>query len=246
MNNTRFLPLGFVCTLLCATLIVVAGCGTPTSSPPPTKVTKQRSFPANLKLEVNGEQRRVLLDAVVPDHEHGEQYLEFFLSTKKGGRGYESVLVADVDARKLHEALLTAGAVPGAPFRVDPYQLPRGQILRILLRYETKDGRQVTDVAQSWLRTRDGGEVHLNWVYTGSRFSDDDPQPNQPRVFLAERDGTLITLGNTETALIDVSIPSSAHMADLDMTYNTDRIPPPGTKVTVIFEPVGEYKKDQK
>ena len=222
----------------------------PPTTTPPKKVSVGSND--NIILEEQGDQRRVLLKAAVTrrsrnDPGYGPDFntLEFFLVRRGLGREYESILDANVDARKVYEALVRAKAVPGEPVRFEPYQAPRGQTIRILLRYE-RDGKQHTDTAQSWLRTKSGGAAKVDWVFAGSRWLADEDDPNKLHTFLAQTDGVLMSLGNMESALLDVNVRSSNLQADIDLDYNSERIPPIGTPVTVILEPVGEYKKGQK
>ncbi len=240
---------------LAMTLAVLFGCGQeptvgPPTTPPPTKASVGSND--NITLEEHGDQRRVLVNATVTrrsrnDPGYGPDFntLEFFLVRRGLGREYESILDADVDARKVYEALVRAKAVSGEPVRFEPYQAPRGQMMRILLRYE-QDGKQHTVPAQSWLRTKSGGEAKLDWVFAGSRWLADDDNPNKLHTFLAQSEGVLMSLGNMESALLDVNVRSSNLQADIDLDYNSERIPPIGTPVTIILEPVGEYKRGQK
>src|SRR5262245_2336776 len=54
--------------------------------------------------------------------------------------------------------------------------------------------------------------------------------------------GDVVCVSNFESALLDLPIKSSSANAALIFEADTERIPPVGTKVTVIFEPVPEKK----
>jgi hypothetical protein len=238
--------------VLCAAMATAVGCGSddgsPRGGPSPqsgatTPPAKKASVGSNVTLEVQGERRRVLIDASVCKRE-GD--LELVL-THKGpqNKSHESILWADVDARKVHEALLMAKAVPGSPVQYDPFREAQGQQLKVLLRYE-QDGKQHTVPAQSWLRTLEGKPVNLDWVFAGSILMDDPFDAKKPKMFLAQNEGALIALGSLESALIDVNVPTGRRRSELDFEYNTPAIPPVGTPVTVILEPVGEYHPHRK
>jgi hypothetical protein len=254
MKTASFFSHWFTIAVLGLGLALVCGCDAATTPPSRTSKDKktgpseqrhaEQAATQPLRLEVHGDKRRVLLEAQVPNHGDRTGYLEFFLSsTRRRDQGYESVLVTRVEAHELNEMLLAAGAVPGTPFDPELDRLPRGQILKISLRYE-KDGKEITDQAQTWLQKREGGgALNIEWVFSGSGFFDPEPGANRPPIFLADESSSLISSGNSPTTLIDVNVASSNH-ADSSDFYYSNRIPPPGTKVTVIFEPVGVYKKN--
>jgi hypothetical protein len=252
MNTNRCFSRLFGSAMLCLMLAVASGCHLEDTKPPFVPLKRIR-FGDNVSLEVKGEQRRVLLyEAKVTRRSRKDDgfpsdfnTMEFFLTRKGSGKEYESILCVDVDARKVFDALRDAKAVVGRPVRLDPYRPPSGQTIKVLLQYE-QDGKQQTVPAQSWLRTKNGGEVTLDWVFAGSSFEENEFDPQHPTIFLAQATGALMSLGNMESALLDVNVASSNKQADIDLDYNTEQIPPLGTKVTIILEPVGESKKSQK
>jgi hypothetical protein len=248
MNTARYFPRLLGLAIWCVTLAIVSGCGQEPTGPPVVGPPKQVSLGDNISLDVQGDQRRVLVKASVCLREGP---LEAFLTHKKQNqnKAHEAPLWADVDARKLHEALLLAKAVPGAPVQFDPdYAPPRGQTIKITLQYE-EDGKQRTVPGQSWVRDREKQEaMSEEWVFAGSQLYADPTRPNALKRFMAQEEGTLVTISNFPSALIDVgakSIKSSDRSLN-DYECFTERIPPLKTPVTVILEPVGEYKKGQK
>jgi hypothetical protein len=241
----------FALAMLCAALAIVLGCNTE-APPPPPEPAKAVSVGDNITLEEQGDRRRVRLNAVVtrrsrddPGYE-GFTGLEFFLTNKAGGKSYESILTADVNAAKVHQALVRAKAVPGSPVRFEPeFRSPRGQTIQVTLQYE-QGGQQHTVSAKSWLSTKSGKPVEFEWVFAGSQVMDDPLDIKAPKRYLAQTEGSLITLGNLESAMLDVTLRSSHLQADIDLDFNSERIPPIDTKVTVILEPVGEYRPSRK
>jgi hypothetical protein len=225
--------------VVCAVLAAIFGCSTE-DPPRPVEPAKRVEVGSNVKLEVQGEQRRVLINASVCKRE-GD--LELVL-THQGAqnKSHESILWADVNARTVNEALLMAKAVPGSPVQYEPeFREARGQRLKVLCQYEL-EGKQHTVPAQSWLCTLEGKPVHLDWVFAGSIVMDDPLDVKKPKMFLAQTEGTLIALGTLPSALIDVNVATGRRRSELDFAYNTPQIPPVGTPVTVILEPVGQFR----
>lgn len=193
----------------------------------------------NITVEIEGERRRVLIDAQVCLR---DGQLEQLL-TRKSKKEHEAILAADIDARDLMKALILAGAKQGSPVRYDPkYEPARGTTIKITLQYEEK-GKLVSVPAQQWIRSaRTKKDLQHEWVFGGSRLVQDPFDKNKPPYFLANN-GDVICVANMEGALLDLPIQSSSEDADLVFEANPDRIPKLETKVTVILEPVLDKKK---
>jgi hypothetical protein len=203
---------------------------------PPAKKVK---VGPNVELEVQGKKRRVLVSATVCLR---KGQLEQLLC-RKNTKEHEAILSADVDARKIHEALILAGAVEGSPVRFVPrYRPASGTPIKISLRYEEK-GKQVTVSARSWVKNaKTGQDLDSDWVFAGSQLVPNPFDKTKPKMYLAN-DGDVICVSNFETAMLDLPIRSSKDAADLAYEAHTERIPPVDTKVTVILEPVPPKKK---
>jgi hypothetical protein len=193
----------------------------------------------NIFLEVRGKARRVLVSAEVCLRE-GQLEL---LMCRKQSKEHEAILTADVDARKIHEALLLAGAKEGSPVQFAPeYRAASGTKIRISLQYLDKDKKLVTVPARSWIKNMNSGkELDSDWVFAGSRLVTNPLDPDKKR-YLAN-DGDLICVSNFETALLDLPIKSPKDNADLVFVAFTEHIPPLETKVVVILEPIPEARK---
>ena len=202
---------------------------------------KQVPVGKNVILEVEGDKKRVLVQAVVCLR---DGLLEQ-LMTKKQTKEHEAILAADVDARHIHAALLAAGLKPGSTVKFSPkFASPTGPQINITLRYEEKD-KTITVPAKDWLRGSKGKKLpDYEWVFAGSQFVENNLNPKEPPYYLAN-DGDVICVSNFESALLDVNIASSADNDSLNFEANTPKIPEKGTKVTVILEPVAEKKKDK-
>ncbi|MBI1918910.1 MAG: hypothetical protein HYS12_29830, partial [Planctomycetes bacterium] len=191
----------------------------------------------NIVLEIEGQKRRVLVGASICLQKGPlEQLL-----TRKDTKEHEAVLSADIDARELHKALLLAGARAGAPVKFGPpYKAASGQTIKITCEYEAK-GKVVSVRAQEWVRDANTKKIlNHDWVFAGSRLVPNPLDPNK-LIYLAN-DGDVVCVSNFESALLDLPIKSSKANSELVFEANTERIPPVGTKVTVIFEPVPEKK----
>ncbi len=228
MKNTIALGMFVVCAL--------AGCaeeGTPQKETAPAIPAKKADIGKNVYLEVQGDKRRVLVNAVVCLR---EGQLEQFL-TKKGTKEHEAILSADADARDIHTALIAAGAEPGKPVQFQPkYKVATGTAIKIKLSYED-NGKKVEVPARTWIRDQKGKDLNHDWVFGGSILFT-DPLDKNKKPFYAANDGDVICVSNFDTAMLDLPIQSSQNADELAYEAHTARIPKLGTKVLVILEPV--------
>jgi hypothetical protein len=235
-----------ICLLVPAAL-VMAGCWESEPEPRgPTKESRAKgegkkvNVHQNIWLEMGADmKRRVLVSAEVCLRQGP---LEQFL-TRKGQKEHEAIFAADIDARKLHETLLLAGATPGSPVRFDPrFRAPTGTtiVVSVLI---TENGATRKVPARSMIRnSKTGAELECDWVFAGSMLVENPFDPAAPKRYLAN-DGDIICVANFESALLDVPISSSK--GDEEHSYEawTYRIPPEGTKVVIVFEPQVPAKK---
>jgi hypothetical protein len=217
--------------------LVGTGAAHPRPDPAAADATR-RPVGKNVFFEVQGGQRRVVVAAAVCLR---EGQLEGLL-TRKGTKEHEYILAADVDARHVHAALLAAGAKPGSPVRFEPRYAPAsGTPIRISLRYQ-KDGKPVTEPARRWVRTAaDKKELDQDWVFAGSRLLPDPDDPKKPPIYLANQ-GDLVCLVNMETAMLDLPVRSPKKLDERVFVADPDHVPPLGTAVEIILEPVPEKK----
>ncbi len=211
----------------------------PKGEPSKTEEAKRVLVGKNVHFEVRGQERRVSISTYVCLREGPLEQL----MTRKERKEHEAILAFDGDARDIHKALLLTGATPGNPVRFTPdYKPPSGQSIKVTLVYE-QDGKQVTVPAQRWVRNaRTGKDLHVDWVFAGSQLVENPLDPKSPPIYLAN-DGDVICVSNFEGALLDLPINSPKDNAELAWEANTERIPPRGTRVAVILEPIPEKKK---
>jgi hypothetical protein len=193
----------------------------------------------NVFLEVQGDKRRVLINAYVCLREGMLEQLMCRKQTKE----HEAILAADLDARTIHKALLVAGAEAGSPVRFTPkFQPPHGTTIKITLQYQDK-GKPATVPAQQWVRdSRTRKNLAVDWVFAGSRLVEDPIDKNAPP-FYAANDGDVICVSNFDAALLDLPINSPKDWSARAFEAHTERIPPLETPVLVILEPVPGAKK---
>ena len=184
-------------------------------------------------LRVDFDHRQVILDAEVVLREGPLELLVCPKRTKE----HESILAADIVPKTFHLALLLAGARPGRPAEFEPYKPPIGQKLEITLEYEV-DGKIRKIDAREWVRdTRTNKALAANFVFAGSRFF---KIPGETKAVWQGDDGDLVCVTNFPGSIIDIAMQSSTDNANLSFEAWTDRIPPRGTKVKVIFTAAGD------
>ncbi|MBY0527620.1 MAG: YdjY domain-containing protein [Gemmataceae bacterium] len=205
-----------------------------------TVETKKTALGKNVFLEVQGDQRRVIVSAEVCLREGN---LEGLLC-RKGTKEHEYLLSADCDARDIHKALEVARAKAGSPVKFEPrFQPATGSIIKITVQYEDK-GKLVTLPARQWIRSsKDKKALESDWVFGGSQLVPNPTDKNKPPIYLANY-GDIICVCNLEDAMLDLPIRSLKTAPEL-RTYeaHTDRIPASGTKVNLILEAVPEKEK---
>jgi hypothetical protein len=207
---------------------------------PPKPAVKKVEFGKNVFLEIEGDKRRVLVNAVVCRR---TDLLEQFMC-RKMTKEHEAIVSADIDARHLHAALLGTGADAGSPVKFQPrYQPARGTVIKVYVQYMEK-GRTIKVPAQHWVRNiKTKKELEHDWVFAGSCQFPNRLDPKAPP-FYGANDGDVICLANFETALLDLPIASSKDNDDLVFEAFTDHIPALETPVVVILEPVLPPKKN--
>ncbi len=81
-------------------------------------------------------------------------FLEMFLC-RKHTKEHESVLAIDGRALDIHTGLLAIGAEPGHPmiYKDEKYTPPTGQKLKIIVKWEDKEGKPHEANAKTWIRS---------------------------------------------------------------------------------------------
>jgi hypothetical protein len=212
-----------------------------------TADAKKVEMGRNVWLVVEGDKRKVMVQSEVCLREGMLEHLMCRQRTKE----HEAVLSADVDARDIHKALIVAKAAPGktVQFKDDGTVVPpTGTAIKVTLTYKDKDkdkNKTVTVPGRDWVRDfKTKKSLEVDWVFAGSQFLENPLEKDKPPLYAANG-GDVICVSNFEGAMLDLPINSSKNNAELEFEAFTERIPPIGTKVTVILEPVLEVKKDK-
>jgi len=233
--------------------VFLVGCEQPKAEPPkpaekpndaPAKPAESKKVALNkldtLFLETFPDgRRRVQIEAEVCLREGVLEQLLCRLQTKE----HEAILHANVDAAQIHATLEAIKAKPGSTVKYEPkFQPPTGTPIKITLEYEKKPGEKVTVNARDWIRNiKTGQALDVDWVFAGSQLFRDPDNPT--KVTYQANYGDVICVSNFPTAMLDVPIDSPKVNRDVSFEAWTERIPPVGTKVTVILEPVLDEKK---
>jgi hypothetical protein len=163
--------------------------------------------------------------------------LELFAYSKAPvPKEHESVLYLDVPAERIFEALGLIGLKPGSPPRYDPETkkvfAATGEPVDVRVRYEDNgESREVS--ACDWMidMATEQPMQPTHWLFTGS-------VRNERGVFGANVEGTVVTVVDFTTSLLNLPETHSDSDEMLWLAANPDRIPPPGSDVTLILRPV--------
>ncbi|MEQ1907146.1 MAG: YdjY domain-containing protein [Pirellulaceae bacterium] len=168
--------------------------------------------------------------------------LEMF-ACPKHSKEHESVVVIGLRPELIHAGLLSLDINPGKPVQYDPEFKPAsGPEIEIRVRWLGEKG--VKEVrSQEMVRSfRDKKEMTSPWVFGGSIFYED---PDGGQTYAANH-GSFICLSNFPDAMIDVPVQSSDSADSLLFEANTEKIPPLGTQVYLIFEAAKKPEADKK
>ncbi len=198
-------------------------------APPPEAValTKKKS------LWIDRKRKRVYLDGYVAMR---RGVLELF-ACPSGTKEHESIVATLATAREVHAALLAIEATPGTPVRHLPQFVPAtGQVIRVWVCWRDDKGQfQVSD-ARQWIQKQGTKKaMQAEWVFAGSSFWHD---PTDGRDYYQADGGDMICVSNFTTAMMDVTISSSAQADQLQFVTFEERIPEIGTPVRLILAPI--------
>jgi len=186
------------------------------------------------------DQRHVDVDAVVVGRE--VEWLEL-LACRSGTREYESVVAVDADAAQLNIALTLLGLAPGQPARTERdadgsllFFAPHGPPLELFFVLDNHPAAPIP--ANQWVIDQETREVMPDnrWVFTGSTIIEFQGKA----FFMAEKNGTLISLLNFGDELVSRPTDQSEAGGTDFWTAHTDAIPPIGTKLKLRFQPAAE------
>ena len=109
--------------------------------------------------------------------------------------------------------------------------------------HHTLGGKPTTDNARDWIQdSRTKKSMDTDWVIAGSRLVKNPDKPDDPAYYTANL-GEVISVSNKRDSMLEVPVKSTDADADLLYAVNTAKVPPLGSMVWVILEPVVEKKK---
>jgi hypothetical protein len=161
--------------------------------------------------------------------------LEMFACTRNT-KEHEAIVSADTKAFLVHSGLLSLGAEAGHPARFQPkYEPPTGTEIEILIRWKDDKGRVQTARAQDWIRDiRTKQAMAYPFVFGGGMFWTD---PESGKQHYQAEGGDFVCVSNFGTAMIDIPAKSSQSNEELAFEVFSERIPPLGAPVRLVFKP---------
>ncbi len=205
------------------------------SPPAPRKLPEpknaQRLSP-NYPVWVDPKEKVVIVDGQIALR---EGMLEMFACTRNT-KEHESIVSANTKAYLVHAGLLSLGAEPGHPVQYRPvYKPPAGNEIEVLVRWIDEKGKEHSARAQDWVKDiRTGKAMAYPFVFAGSGFVVDSETGK--RHYLAEG-GDFVCVSNFGTAMLDIPVKSSQSNEELEFEAFTERIPPLGAPVRLVFKP---------
>src|SRR4051794_12645423 len=202
----------------------------PAPSLPEPKGAKRltRDYP----LWVDLKEKAVLVDGQIALR---QGMLEMFACTRNT-KEHESIVSANTKAQYVHAGLLSLGAEPGHPVQFQPqYRPPSGTEIEVFVQWRDANGKEQTARAQDWVKDmRTGKPMTHPFVFAGSGFWVD---PDTGKKHYQAEGGDFVCVSNFGTAMLDIPVKSSQSNDELEFSAITEKIPPLGAPVRLIFKP---------
>lgn len=164
-----------------------------------------------------------------------EGMLEMFACTRNT-KEHEAIVSANTKAYLVHAALLSLGAEAGHPVQFQPsYRPAAGTEIDVFVRWRDAQGKEQTARAQDWVR-----DIHTKkpmtypFVFGGSSFWTD---PDNGKKYYQAEGGDFVCVSNFGTAMLDLPVKSSQANDSLEFEAFSERIPPLGAPVRLVFKP---------
>jgi hypothetical protein len=164
-----------------------------------------------------------------------EGMLEMFACTRNT-KEHESIVSAFTKAKIVHAGLLRLGAESGTPVQFRPsYKPPTGTEIDVLIRWVDEKGKPHEDRAQDWIKDlKTGKPMAYPFVFAGSGFWTD---PDTGKQHYQAEGGDFVCVSNFGTAMLDIPVKSSQSNDELEFQALTEKIPPLGAPVRLVFKP---------
>ncbi len=196
--------------------------------PPGAKRLSQESL-----LWVDRKSNRVYIDGYVAIDRGA---LEMF-ACPVGSKEHESIVAVVAKSSEVHAALLVVGAKTGTTAMFTPnFVPPTGQAIRVWVSWRDKQGKFHVEDARRWVQDTETKEsVEADWVFAGSGFYKDE---EDGREYYRADGGDMICVSNFSTAMMDLSLASSADADSLLFRPFEGRVPERGTPLRLILVPI--------
>ncbi|MEX2142569.1 MAG: YdjY domain-containing protein [Pirellulales bacterium] len=200
--------------------------------PPPADKTALQHLSPDSAVWLDKQNKRLIVEGEVC---LTRGLLEMF-ACPKDSKEHESIVAVQGKAYVVHAGLLALGAKEGRPVQFDPEYVPAsGARVDVICFWTDDKGKQQQTPAQQWIRnvkTKKPMEYH--WVFAGSDFWLDENTGK--RHYLGDA-GDFICVSNFPSATLDLPVKSPQDNENLLYEAFTEKIPPRGTKVTLVLVP---------
>lgn len=184
-----------------------------------------------------------------------EEWLELLACTP-GTKDHETIMTVTAQPSHIHIGLMLLKLKPGKPRRVfyDEEQEKWlvedavGSKVAITIVMD-KDGKTVEIPANEWVINRETGKVleGNEWIFAGSRLWKDERDPQSKPIYLADMEGTAISLVHFGNDLLvrDNDLEGGQGGGNA-FNLNVKAVPKAGTKVKIRLRPVEEKNDAEK
>jgi hypothetical protein len=198
----------------------------PAASAPASRPENVRQFQPGIRIDWT--RREVLAEATVLMR---EGLIELFACSPQQ-REHEALVRLEARPLHLYHALGLIGLQPGHPLRMneqtEKFEPAVGAPLEIDVRW-MRSGSTVQERIENWLHVAQSKRTpsRMPWIFAGSVKTEGG--------FAADFEGTVIALVDFSSSLIALPEAHSSSNEELWLEPATARIPPVGTKVTLVF-----------
>jgi hypothetical protein len=209
--------------------------------PPPADKTGLQQLSPDSAVWLDKQNKRLIVEGEVC---LTRGLLEMFACPKET-KEHESIVAVQGKAYVVHAGLLALGAKEGRPVQFDPEYVPAsGARVDVFCFWTDDKGKPQQAAAQQWIRNvKTKKPIEYYWVFAGSDFWLDENTGK--RHYLGDA-GDFICVSNFPSATLDLPVKSPQDNENLLYEAFTERIPPRGTKVTLVLIPHLEKDADAK
>jgi len=168
--------------------------------------------------------------------------VEFLLcNSQMPSQAYESVLITNAHPYDVFRALALLELKPifGVRFKQTPEDLS-GDMVNIYLIWKDKSGKTIKRHASElvWNLGASKPARRTPWVFIGSGFGIDPATKKE--FFVAKESGNIISVVHWPAVILDTPY---AEFGYDDYVVNPKKVPPAGTEMTLVIEPITQEKK---